>query len=205
MELDNYLKIQNSLKGFQLSFFALILLFSITSFGQRTVSNSIDLIQKCKVKDVFIYKTNLYDTVNNKNEILRLVFAYDTIGRLTSTQDFYKGQLAGTWYYYYNENSFKCINYDYISHTGQVLSRDTVPKNEFYNPQDERFTESSKFNYTLNSKGLYSVIIGYSKVIIEQREKGNMLDENSNPTNNYIFTKKFNEPQFILRFEYSFY
>ncbi|MBP9882317.1 MAG: hypothetical protein KBF32_02865 [Chitinophagales bacterium] len=203
--MDNYLKIQNSLKGFQLSIFALILLFSITSFGQRTVSNSIDLIQKCKVKDVFIYKTNLYDTVNNKNEILRLVFAYDTIGRLTSTQDFYKGQLAGIWYYYYNENSFKCINYDYISHTGQVLSRDTVPKNIIYDPQDERFTESSKFNYTLNSKGLYSVIIGYSKVIIEQREKGNMLDENSNPTNNYIFTKEFNEPQFILRFEYSFY
>ncbi len=169
------------------------------------ISNPVDSIKKNKVKDVFIYQTKLIDTTYPKTEVLRLVFSYDTIGRRISTQDFYKGNLMGIWRYYYNSNNFECIKTDYVNNDGKVSYQNTASPSILLQCQKEIFSSTSKFYSTLNSNGLLSVMVDYSKVIIEKRETGNLYDENNNLTNEFMYTIDTDKPQLVLRFEYTYY
>ena len=67
------------------------------------------------------------------------------------------------------------------------------------------WSSSDKFIVSHNSKGLLSVILSYSKVIIEKREKGNLIDKDGKSTNDFMYTVDKDDPQYILRFEYTYY
>ena len=179
-------------------------MFTTTSFGQLIITNPTDKIQESRVKNVIVYKTNLSDS--NKTETLRLAFFYDRLGRRKETKDYHNGKLMGTEFFTYDKNSFECLKAEYISASGQVGNTDIPPnKNTKMDCQSGIYSVTDKFDVSYTSSGLISVIVGYSKVIIEKKEKGNLKDKDGNLTNDYLYSVDKDDPQFILRFDYKYY
>ncbi|MCB0410262.1 MAG: hypothetical protein KDD29_08585 [Flavobacteriales bacterium] len=170
-------------------------LISLSSFGQLFISNPVELTIKSKIKEVKIFLTDISDSLNSNIENLRFIFFYDTTGRRTSLKDFHKESLVRTQHFYYYKDSFDCYKTQSISKTGRIDSN-TVKEHEIFDCQSEIYSSSSKSIVIYTSSGLLSVIIGYSKVLINK--SGNLNNED-------FQTIDTNEPQFILRFEYTFY
>jgi hypothetical protein len=164
--------------------------------SQSDFSNSVDLIKKYKVKDVSIYLTRLNDSSKYITENLRSVYSFDTVGRLIQNKDYYNGELMGTWYFYYNQNTFDCMKYKWVSITG-VVDSVIMGKNMIYQCQNfnQIWDSSSKYIISKSKLGLNSIMIIYSKVIENTIKQGE----------NKYKTIDTDDPQAILKFEYNFY
>ena len=156
--------------------------------AQLLISNPREIIQTLKVKDVIIYHINLTDS--QKNEKIYSTLSYDLYGRHVLSQTVF-GNKLGIAKCKYFEQTYDCIEMEIVSDVSSGVIR-KESDSELINCQDVIFSPATnKATRIYAANGLLSMIIGYSLQVKEGLHLYSVIDTDL--------------PQFVFRFQYTYY
>ena len=134
----------------------LFVFLGITQIGSaQEMFNPTNLISQHKIQKVMIYLT-VMDSKINSNERLRLVYTFDTLGRVISKESY---SIIGKRGYqliefYYLDSSLRGIKYIEKDSEGTIVSESRPFEDNYEFNKESYDVKKSNYRGTLNEKGL---------------------------------------------------
>jgi hypothetical protein len=168
-----------------------MLLFSLNCLGQVDsglilLPNDVVVKSNQPVSRMVVYKSSFLDSF--KSEYVRLIYHFDTIGRIITVEDYHKGQLELLIVRGYQQDQ-DYLAYEHIIPIGQgerIFNHYSISDRYQVMPQIS-LSYSLMYTYRMNSDGLFAEIIDYTFRKFINKEEGFKQELKKNAVSKYRF------------------